>query len=323
MLKITSELSEVIKRAKKEHPYASFQQLSQILQKKYNVKYSFNSLRRAISFVLNSPKEVEIDVDFENDEFDIVLPDSRAIDRPPYILAEGNKRILVLNDIHLPYHDNRALKVALKSGYEFGIDTIILNGDIIDFYSISRFARDPNQRDIYEELKLCESFLSQLAAKFPNTKIIFKEGNHEKRLRTYRYEKAPELANIPEFALPSLLHFQKYQIDFVDAWTVIQIGKLNVIHGHEILGGGIIVARTHFLKALDNILFGHFHRHQDYTQRTIKDHVMGSWAVGCLSHLKPDYYPVNNFTHGFALIDRSDDGTFEILNKEIINGYVK
>lgn len=320
-LKITDELTEVVLRAKAENPELNISQLARKLKKSYGISYAFDSLRKAVVKILTKKKENKIDIDFDNDEFDIVLPDSKAVDRPFHKIY--GKRILILSDTHIPYHDNSPLKLALKTAWDFGIDTILLNGDIIDFYPMSKFARDPNQRDVFEELRTCEIFLQQVKHKFNNCKIIFKEGNHEYRLRKYIYEKAPELVNIPELALPSLLHFSKYQIDFVDAWTVMQAGKLNIIHGHEILGGGINVARTQVLKSLDNILFGHFHRHQDYTQRTIADKVVGGWAIGCLSHLKPDYYPVNNYIHGFALVNVDEQGFFEVHNKKIINNYVK
>jgi len=65
------------------------------------------------------------------------LPQTEAKPFEPYILPKANNNILFLSDIHLPYHDMNALTLALNYGKEKDVNTIYLNGDIIDCYKAS------------------------------------------------------------------------------------------------------------------------------------------------------------------------------------------
>jgi hypothetical protein len=55
----------------------------------------------------------------------------------------GQGRYLVLSDVHIPYHDEDALTTALEWGLNNDVDTIILNGDIMDCYPVSSFVKGP------------------------------------------------------------------------------------------------------------------------------------------------------------------------------------
>lgn len=62
------------------------------------------------------------------------------------------KKIGVLSDIHFPYHNLEALRVAIAYLREQEIDCLYLNGDIFDFYSISRHEKDPDMQDFPREI---------------------------------------------------------------------------------------------------------------------------------------------------------------------------
>ena len=53
------------------------------------------------------------------------LPESDYKEQEPYIMPKGNNRLLILSDIHLPYHDVDALSIALEWGYEQKPNAII------------------------------------------------------------------------------------------------------------------------------------------------------------------------------------------------------
>jgi hypothetical protein len=105
----------------------------------------------------------------------------------------------------------------------------------------------------------------------------------------------------------------------------MRLGHLNIIHGHEIRvsGGAVNIARLLLIKSFDNILASNYHVAQEDTKKTINDKIKGAWDVGCLCGLKPQWIPVNNWMHGFAIIKSYQDGSFEVLNKKIINGMVR
>jgi len=54
------------------------------------------------------------------------LPKSYAKGRK-HIDIKG-KKILILSDIHIPYHDIDALSTAIQCGIDEGVDTVVLNG---------------------------------------------------------------------------------------------------------------------------------------------------------------------------------------------------
>jgi hypothetical protein len=67
----------------------------------------------------------------------------------------GFKRALMISDVHVPYHDIDALKMALRHGKKLEADAVILNGDLCDFYSISFWDKDP--RSHASERSVCRA----------------------------------------------------------------------------------------------------------------------------------------------------------------------
>jgi hypothetical protein len=79
------------------------------------------------------------------------LPVSYAESREPKQLAIGNNNILMISDLHIPYQINSSIELALEYGYKEGVNTIIINGDLIDFALISKFEKDMRKRSVKEE----------------------------------------------------------------------------------------------------------------------------------------------------------------------------
>jgi predicted phosphodiesterase len=107
------------------------------------------------------------------------------------------QRIVVAGDFHAPFADPWA--VAELINREGGkADTLIVNGDIQDFYAISRFTKyEPVS--VESELAAVDALLGQLAAAFPE--VVLVGGNHdtqrfEKQLRSFL---SPEMCHIIEF----------------------------------------------------------------------------------------------------------------------------
>ena len=55
------------------------------------------------------------------------------------------EKCLVIGDIHAPFHDEKAVGVALALSKHIKPDVIVLNGDIADFYACSRFSKQPTR----------------------------------------------------------------------------------------------------------------------------------------------------------------------------------
>jgi predicted phosphodiesterase len=252
------------------------------------------------------------------------LPESDAKEFKFYKLPSKCKNILLLSDVHIPYHDINAVTLALDYGKEKKVDTILLNGDIIDFYQLSRFEKDPNKRSFKGELEAVRDFLDILRKNFPKATIIYKCGNHDVRLQRYLMVKAPELLGIEDFELRSLLKFKEKKVIWVGDKKIMKLKDLHIIHGHEFQQGVISpvnIARGLFLKANAIAIQGHNHQSSENTVNTLDGKMITTWSVGCLCDLHPDYQVLNRWNLGFAHIVVTDDG-FEVYNKRITKNLV-
>lgn len=88
-------------------------------------------------------------------------------------------KFVVLSDIHFPYQDDKAIKAALNFVKTNPVDTIILNGDILDFYDVSSFDKDPSRiNSLQKEIDMAQKFFKKLRTIKPDARIVFIKGNH-------------------------------------------------------------------------------------------------------------------------------------------------
>lgn len=252
------------------------------------------------------------------------LPKSEKENKQTYIFPTQCNKILIISDIHAPYHDPEALEIALNYGVEQKANTVLINGDLVDFYHQSRFEKDPRKRNTKHELEVTRQILKYIRYKFPLATIVYYLGNHDHRWNKWMLMKAPELLDIEEFHLYSMLHCAENNIILLDNNRGTKAGKLNIRHGHEFYGsGGVFPARAYFLKAKDNILVSHVHKTSEYTTPNINKKINGGFSIGCLSDLDPDYSPNNEYNLGFAFVETDKQGDFTVHNKRIINGEIR
>lgn len=252
-----------------------------------------------------------------------MMPESHAIDWEPFYIQKGSHRVLILSDVHIPYHSIEAVELAIDYGLKRGADAILLNGDTMDFHGQSRFIKDPRARSLNEELEAGRQFLSSLREAFPGVAIYYKDGNHDERLQNFYSVKAPELLGIREFMIPDLLRFHEYNVQHITDKRIIMVGKLPVIHGHEVFGGASVnPARTLYLRAKSSALQGHNHRTSEHTEKDLHGEISTTWSTGCLCELNPRFMPINNHNHGFAFVEVDDSGNYEVSNKRIYNGKI-
>lgn len=251
------------------------------------------------------------------------LPRSIAKRRTPHVMSA--KRVLILSDLHVPYHDETSLESALSTGIDFRADGVILNGDICDFFGCSRWERDPREVNLAQEIALTKDVLRTVRECFPDAEIVWKMGNHEERYEHYLWKKAPELLNIPNFDMAEIFGLPALNITLVRDKRVVKLGALRVLHGHEYPKGvasPVNQARGMFMRGLECALAGHGHRSSEHAESTMAQNVIACWSTGCLCDLSPDYAPINKWNHGFALVTVEEDGTFEVQNRKVINGKV-
>lgn len=257
-------------------------------------------------------------------------PESIAKEWTSFIL--DTPKNLIISDLHIPFHDPAALEVAVARGVKWQPDCLLINGDFGDFYSISRFDKDPTVSHLRDEIDAMRQGLGWLRQKFPKARIVYKLGNHDEWWEAYLCRKAPELVGLNCTKLENILTEDIGDgtgeiggIEFVKDQRRIMLGKLPVLHGHE-LGKGfappVNPARGAFLKAIDHILVGHHHQYSTHQSKTIMGKIIVTFSTGCLCQMNPKFARVNQWAHGFAEVEVSKGHAFEVRNWRIVNGKI-
>jgi len=239
-------------------------------------------------------------------------------------LPIANKKLLCLFDVHIPFQDNDALQLALDYGEEQGIDSIFLGGDLADIWELSDHEKNPNERvSVVEEFEVIREFLVYLRDRFKGKPIYYKPGNHEQRWERFFMRKAPELYGFTEFRLDVILKLGELGIEYLPHNSITYAGKLLLEHGDKIKGsGGVNPARTALLRFKRPVIVGHFHRSTSVNDNVYDGENRMAWSSGCLCGLSPNFLPLNEWIHGFAIVDLHEGGNFTMHNKIIINGKV-
>jgi predicted phosphodiesterase len=250
------------------------------------------------------------------------LPESDEAVFEPYKLEA--KRLLVLSDIHIPYHSVSALTAAFDYAKKEKPDAVLLNGDTLDFFQLSRFCKEPGKRSFAHELKAFKEFFEVLEKTF-KCRIYFKYGNHELRYNHFLWMKAGELDGVDEFNIDNIIKARAEGIITIGDKTIMKAGELNIVHGHE-FGGSVFspvnIARGLFLRAKVSSMQGHNHQSSSHTERDLNGKMVTTWSLGCLCELHPAYLPINKWNTGFAIVDIAESGDFEVRNHTIYKGKI-
>jgi len=344
--------SQLAREAIEKFPNLSKHKLAELLLKQHPFLFKDKEQARYVVKSVTNNYGREGQKVYQTDKYQGVLPQGEKNDFSPFVLK--GKRIGILSDIHIPYHDLDAIHVALEEFKRVEIDTLVLNGDIIDCYQLSRWEKDPNKRNHAYEMELLTIFLDDLIKMFPKVELVFKLGNHSERYEKFIYAKSPEFIGMHVMSWKHLLNLRfedcvsckgtgelkgvecpncekgkvannvSRGVHLVKGKRIIKAGKLNIAHGHEWNGVSSPVnpARGYALKAKTNIIAGHLHQSSEHIESDMNGKISGAWSVGCLCDMHPEYAPLNKWNHGFAWVEVDGDD-FEVHNHKIINGKIK
>lgn len=252
------------------------------------------------------------------------LPESYQEKREPLRLPLTCNNILLISDLHIPYHDIDAVTIALEYGVREQVNTIVINGDMLDFCRISRFETDFSKRSVKQEFDSAKNFLRVLRQVFPSAEIYWIKGNHDQRYEKYLFQKASEIWDDPYFKLEERLRLNEERVHLVDDKILVKAGKLAITHGHHIFKGiftPVSPARGAYMKAKQSVIVGHLHRPSHHPESDMEGNINAAWSTGCMCQLKMDYSPlISNSLHGFAHIILEKNGDFTVKNFSIIKG---
>ncbi|MFN5251341.1 MAG: hypothetical protein ACK5DE_09845 [Bacteroidota bacterium] len=252
------------------------------------------------------------------------LFNSWAQKKKPVHVSPG--KWLVMQDIHIPYQINETISAAIEYAKEINITGIVLNGDIMDCYDLSRWDKESKRPKIMEELQLVRRFLDFLVETFPGKKIYYKFGNHEERYHHYMLKNAKELSEVPEISLEALLNLKELGIEKVGR-EIIKMGKFNLLHGHEFqqsVNQQVNPARGLYTKIKTSGGIGHHHQISSHAETTLDGSQHIAHSFGCMCDMEPEYMPYAylKWRQGFGIIEVFKDDSFIVHNKEVIGNKV-
>lgn len=308
---------EFYKAFYKQYGYASPFQL-----KKFMMKHGISMAERSRIQVEKSIK-IENPLNYDINALDnFGIAESLTKEYESMILPGHLKKIGILSDIHFPYHSLEALAIAIRHLKENNIDCLYLNGDIFDFYAVSRHQKEPDLRDFKREVDMNREFLQKLRDIFPTIPIYYKLGNHEQRYARSLQVQAEEFAQIHDLQFEIFFRLDKLQFTMVEDWQGMQMGDLLVVHGHELYGaGGVNPSQNLMNKTLCNTLMGHVHRTSTTQKKNAFKEYVNTYTTGCLTILSPKYMPFSMHNHGFAMVEiidgKSKVHNYQIKDKQI------
>jgi hypothetical protein len=240
--------------------------------------------------------------------------------RTPYRLSPG--KWLILPDVHVPFHEPRAVEAAIQYGKDNKVSGLFFPGDLQDCAAVS-FWQSSRKRNFDKELEIFIDFLDFIEKEFPTQEKVWLPGNHEYRLPRYYQSKAPELIGMPLQAFDTVLALEQRKIIRLEYNQIVMAGKLPIIHGHEFkISTAVNAARGLFLKANSWAMCAHYHSTNEHTDKNIQGTLLTTWSMGCLCDLSPDFSPYGNrWNWGFALVDIDKNGSFEVYNKRILPSF--
>lgn len=245
-------------------------------------------------------------------------------------LEQVMEKIMVISDIHIPYQDDQAVEVMYDFSKKHKPDKLFINGDLVDFYRLSTFDKDPERKDtVKEEIYRARVFLNGLRKANPKARMTFLHGNHENRLQRYLWRN-PELDGLDNLQIKRLLNLDKYGIKEVkvdrDYWSSetghVKQGDAIIMHGDNRLNGAKggtyagYAAKNTMLNGINNsIIMGHTHRAAIVYHRTPYKTLTGVEG-GCLCKI-----PGNaNWQNGFVTFETEKGKNYNYRFHHIVNG---
>lgn len=245
--------------------------------------------------------------------------------------AGASERILAISDMHIPFN----LPVTVLKDYSGIVDTIVVNGDLLDNFSASSFPKKMKV-PMDEELILGRQYLIDLIEMIKPKKIMFTKGNHENRLERYLTDRLSEeiVGILPVDPLDSIINTgfiandyrHKTKTEYSSLREVFEnveivydgnywIKEGNVLFAHPIAYSSGMLKTTekavnYFLRldrTFNALVLGHTHKCGSFAQGGIK-----MYEQGCLCDLNQLDYSNGKLVipnqNGFMYICLDDDG---------------
>ena len=165
----------------------------------------------------------------------------------------GNGVVMVGSDAHyFPGNVTRAHKAFVKLIRELKPSVVVMNGDVFDGATISRWPRIgwDKKPTVKQELDTCKDRLQEITDAAPRAAYIWPLGNHDARFETFLAAHASEYEGIKGF------HLKDNFPEWKPCWSFFVNDNTVIKHRFK---GGIHATHNNTLWAGRSIITGHLH----------------------------------------------------------------
>lgn len=232
------------------------------------------------------------------------------------------EKVVFIGDIHIPFHEEKIIKTVIKFIHSFKPNHIFLLGDVLDFYSISSYDKEPSRiTSLQTDINITKDLLKTIRKDNKNSEITYLEGNHEHRLQKYLW-KHPEISSLNALNIKNLLNLDEYNIKYINQHKTKVFHKFVIEHGSLIRQQSAYTAKAMLMKRGISGISGHTHRLGTHYASNMNGNFVW-YENGCLSNLNPDFVIGKpDWMHGFSVgyIKRKTLSIEQIpiLNKKIM-----
>lgn len=225
----------------------------------------------------------------------------------PAVDQRGSSVAVILPDVHAGFEDRLTIDNVLEYVRDANPGALVQLGDMVDFYGISRFDKEPDRIDtVQSELNVAHHLWERFKDAAPHAKYYQLEGNHEHRL--YKTLLAnPGLFSLDALRPEKLFRLDELGVHWVPAEKTLKLNNSLVVT-HGAVDDGCKMSQHSAYSARSNLekwgvsgISGHTHRVGSH-YRTLADRVLAWHEIGCLCRLDPGYVKYPNWQQGFATV---------------------
>lgn len=227
-------------------------------------------------------------------------------------------RRLLIPDVHAPFHDTKAVAIAMQILRDFKPDEVVILGDFWDCYCLSDYTQDPMKtfKVLEEELVEGRELLKKIVAM--SGSVTFIQGNHEFRVDRYINTFASKLGGM--YSVREILGVPK-SVRWIP-WgpkNFHRCGKLVATHGSLC---GIHPSIAMLRKYGSSVVFGHTHMIQEHHIVNVQGEDFAAYNIGWLGDLERAGEYIKNvahWSHGLGLSWHAPGGEFWFQTVHIKN----
>ena len=183
-----------------------------------------------------------------------------------------NKTVLVISDMHMPYHHQDSLRFLKAIKEVYAPDKIVNIGDEVDMHAMSFHDSDPNLPSASDELKLARKSIKKLHNLFPEMTLV--DSNHG----SLAFRRAKSMGMPVEY-----LKDYAEVLKIPSGWTwqdelILNCDGVQVMFRHQFKKNPLICAQQMGMCVVQ----GHFHEDFNVQYVSSPNKLLWAMTVGCL-----------------------------------------